>query len=171
LKVILCENVPNLGEMGAEVNVADGYARNYLIPRKLAVNAHSASAKQIEHEKRNISRREEKLRAQLAEVAKKLEDVTVEIKVRAGEEDKIFGSVTTAHIAEGLKELGHDVDRKNLQLDEPIKSLGIYAVPVRLVSGIEANVKVWVTSEQPEEPEKPEEKPAPEQPAEERETE
>lgn len=170
MKVILCEDVPNLGDMGAEVKVADGYARNYLIPRKLAVNAHSASAKQIEHEKRNISRREEKLRAQLAEVAKRLEGVTVEIKVRAGEEDKIFGSVTTAHIAEGLKELGHDVDRKKLQLDEPIKSLGIYVVPVQLVSGIQASVKVWVTGEQSEKPEETA-TPAPEQPAEEKETE
>jgi len=171
VKVILCEDVPNLGDMGAEVKVADGYARNYLIPRKLAVNAHSTSAKQIEHEKRNISRREEKLRAQLVEVAKRLEGVTVEIKVRAGEEDKIFGSVTTAHIAEGLKELGHEVDRKKLQLDEPIKSLGIYVVPVRLVSGIEASVKVWVTGEQSEKTATPAPEQSTEQPAEEKETE
>ncbi len=152
MKVILCENVPNLGEMGATVKVADGYARNYLLPRKLAVSADSSSAKQIEHEMRIIRKREEKVREQLAGVAKQLGGVTVEIKAKAGEEDKIFGSVTTAHIAEGLKALGHVVDRKGIIIEEPIKSLGIYTVSVRLAKGIEATVKVWVTKEETEEP-------------------
>jgi len=153
VKVILCENVPNLGEMGATVKVAVGYARNYLLPRKLAVNADSGSAKQIEHEVRIIRRREEKMRAELTKVAKQLEGVTVEIKARAGEEDKIFGSVTTAHIAEGLKALGHEVDRKAITLEEPIKTLGIHLASVRLAKGISGNVKVWVSKEQTEEEE------------------
>ncbi|MCP4640486.1 MAG: 50S ribosomal protein L9 [bacterium] len=156
MKVILCENVANLGEMGTTVNVAAGYARNYLIPRKLAVSTDSASAKQIEHEMHIIRKREAKLREELNAVAKGLESVTVEFKARAGEEDKIFGSVTSANIADALKELGHDVDRKRVLLKEPIKQLGIYTVPVRLMSGIEANVKVWVQNETPA----PEEKPA-----------
>ena len=146
MKVILSEDVANLGKMGATVNVADGYARNFLLPRKLAVRADSGSARQIEHETRVIRRREEKQRAVLAALAKTLEGVTVEIKARAGEEDKIFGSITTAHIADKLAELGHQIDRKTIVLEEPIKALGIFGVPVRLASGIEATIKVWVTA-------------------------
>ena len=144
MKGILCEDVANLGKMGVEVKVADGYARNYLLPRKLAVNADSASAKQIEHEMQIIRRREERQRAELAAAAKKIEGVTVEIKTRAGEEDKLFGSVTTAMIAEKLAEMGHDIDRKLISLEEPIRTLGIFSVPVRFGRGIEANLKVWV---------------------------
>jgi len=151
VKVILCENVPNVGEMGSTVKVADGYARNYLLPRKLAVSADSSSAKQIEHEMRIIRRREEKVRAELAGVAKKLAGVTVEIKAKAGAEERLFGSVTTAQIAEGLKAQGYTVDRRAIALEEPIKSLGIYTVSVRLIRGVEAPVKVWVTKEQTEE--------------------
>lgn len=153
MKVILSENVPNLGEMGTTVKVAAGYARNFLLPRKLAVMAESGSAKQIEHEMRIIRRREEKHLAKMAEYAKTLEALTIEIRVRAGEEDKIFGSVTALHIAEKLQELGHTVDRKSIHLEEPIKALGIYTVPVRLAKGVDANVKVWVAAEAPAEAE------------------
>ena len=151
MKVILSADLANVGKMGATVSVADGYARNFLLPRKLAVRSDSASAKQIEHELRIIRRREEKQRAVYAEQAKKLEGVTVAIKARAGEEEKLFGSVTTAMIAEKLAEMGHVFDRKAIELDEPIKSLGIFTVPVKLASGIEANVKVWVTPLEEEE--------------------
>lgn len=146
MKVILSQDVANLGKMGATVNVADGYARNFLLPRKLAVRADSGSAKQIDHEIRVIRRREEKQRAVLTTLARSLEGVTVEIKARAGEEDKIFGSVTAAHVAEKLAEIGHQIDRKAIMLDEPIKTLGIFGVPVRLANGIEATIKVWVTA-------------------------
>jgi len=145
MNVILCEDVDNLGVMGETVKVKPGFARNFLIPRRLAVASDSASAKQIEHELKIIKKRDEKRRVALAAVAKQLEGITLEIKVRAGEGDKIFGSVTSGHIAEKLAEHGHTVDRKNVQLAEPIKSLGIFAVPVRLASGIEAQVKVWVS--------------------------
>ena len=145
MKVILSENVPNVGKMGATVNVADGFARNFLLPRKLAVRADSATAKQIDHETRIIRKREEKQRAAFTELARTLDQVTIEIQVRSAEEEKIFGSVTTGIIAEKLAELGHTVDRKAIILDEPIKSLGIFAVPVRLSSGIEATIKVWVS--------------------------
>src|SRR5690606_29934457 len=124
VKVILSENVPNLGEMGETVRVKDGYARNYLFPRNLAVPAESGSAKQIEHEMRMIKKREEKRKIALREVVKQMEALTVEIKARAGEEDKIFGSVTSAMIAEKMKELGHEVDRRSVKLEEPIKALG-----------------------------------------------
>lgn len=150
MNVILCENVDNLGVMGQQVKVADGYARNFLIPRKLAVQADSASAKQIEHELRIIKRREEKQRTALSAVADKIRAITLEFKMRAGDEDKIFGSVTTAMIAEKLNELGFEVSRKQIVLDEPIKSLGIFSVCVKLFPGIEADVKVWVTGLQDE---------------------
>ena len=151
MRVILSEDVASLGRMGATVNVADGYARNFLLPRKLAVRADSGSAKQLEHETRVIRKREEKQRAALAALAKTLEGVTVEIKARAGEEDKIFGSVTAGHVADKLAELGHQIDRKAIVLEEPIRSLGIFGVPVRLASGIEATIKVWVTAIEEEE--------------------
>lgn len=144
MKVILCEDVDNVGAMGATVQVADGYARNYLIPRKLAVRADSASAKQIEHELAIIRRKEEKRRAELTLVAKQLAGVTVEIQMRAGEEEKLFGSVTSAMIAEKIEEKGFAIDRKKLVLAEPIKTLGIFPVPVKLGCGVEATVKVWV---------------------------
>ena len=112
MKVILCEHVSNLGEMGETVNVADGYARNFLIPRKLAVSVESASARQIEHEMRIIRKREERVREQLRVVAKQLEEATFEFKARAGQDEKLFGSVTSAQIAEKLKDAGYDVDRR-----------------------------------------------------------
>lgn len=162
VKVILCQHISNLGEMGDTISVSDGYARNYLIPRKLAVSVHSASAKQIEHELRRIRKQEEKLRIQLREIAQKLEGITLEVKARAGEDEKLFGSVTAAQIATHLKALGYEVDRKQLLLDQPIKSLGIYTVPVRLHSGVEANLKVWVLPETPEElPTESHEEPSP----------
>jgi large subunit ribosomal protein L9 len=145
MKVILNEDVPNVGKLGATVNVADGFARNFLLPRKLAVRADSATAQQIEHQMRVLRKREEKQRVAFAALAKSLEGVTVEIKARGGEEEKLFGSVTNAQIAEKLAEMGYTIDRKSILLDEPIKALGIYGVPVRLASGIEATIKVWIT--------------------------
>ena len=145
LKVILCDDVDNVGNMGDTVRVAPGYARNFLLPRKLAVLAESASAKQIEHELKIIKKREDKKRASLRDVAKVLEAVTVDIQVRAGEGDKLFGSVTNGNISERLAELGHKIDKKSIKLEEPIKHLGIFMVPVKLGVGVEAQVKVWVT--------------------------
>lgn len=146
MNVILCEDVDNLGDMGQTVKVATGYARNYLFPRRLAVAADSASAKQIEHELRIIRRKDEKRRQELNGVAGNLSKVTVAIKMRAGENEKLFGSVTTQHIAEKLVEMGHSVDKRQIKLAEPIKALGIYTVAVRLASGIEPEIKVWVSA-------------------------
>ena len=144
MNVILCGDVENLGTVGQKVTVADGYARNYLIPRKLAVPVDAASAKQIEHELRIIRKREERRRAELTALARQIEGLTLEFEMRAGEHDKLFGSVTTAMIAEKLAEAGFEVSRKTIELAEPIKALGIYTVTVRLAGGIAANVKVWV---------------------------
>jgi len=148
VKVILCERVANLGEMGDVVTVSNGYARNYLIPRKLAVSLDSATAKQVDHERRIIRKREEKLRLHLQEIAQKLEQLTVEIKARAGLEEKLYGSVTAAQIAEQLRSHGYEIDHRQVLLDQPIKALGIYLVPVKLGRDVEAQVKVWVAPEE-----------------------
>lgn len=151
MKVILCQDVDNLGPMGQTVNVARGFARNYLFPRKLAVIAESASAKQIEHEMRIIRKREEKQRADYMEKIKVFGDVTVELTAKAGEEGKLYGSITTLHIAGQLSEMGYEIDRKKLQLAEPIKALGEHAVTLRLMNGVETAIKVIVSPDETKE--------------------
>lgn len=149
MKVILCEHVANLGEMGETVKVADGYARNYLIPRKMAVSVDSSSAKKIEHEMRLIKKREEKVRVQLQEQARKMAELSLEFRMRAGQEEKLFGSVTSGMIAEQLREEhGYEVDRRSIELDEAIKQLGVYTVGVNLGSGVKAEITVWVKPDQ-----------------------
>lgn len=147
MKVILCEDVDNVGEMGQTVKVSPGFARNFLIPRRLAVASDSASARQIEHEMRIIRKREEKRRKELADIAKGMSGLRVEFKAKVGEEGKLFGSVTNLHIAEKLGEHGHIVNRKKILLTEPIKTLGEHKVTVRLKTGIEAKIIVVVEPE------------------------
>ncbi len=151
MKVILCEEVDNLGLMGDVVNVAPGYARNYLLPRRLAVHADSASAKQIEHELRIISKREEKKRLELGGSLKNLEALQIELTAKAGEEGKLYGSITTLHIAKKMAELGEPIDRKKIKLSEPIKTLGDHKVAVQLMRGVEGMLKVTVVAEAVEE--------------------
>jgi large subunit ribosomal protein L9 len=147
MNVILCEDVDNLGFMGEQVKVAGGYARNFLLPRKLAVVADSASAAQIEHEMRIIKKREDKRRVELSEVSIGIAKLTVEFTTKASDEGKLFGAITTLHIANKLKELGHEVNRKKIKLSEPIKSLGDHAVTLQLGAGVEATVTVNVAAE------------------------
>lgn len=152
MKVILCEDVDSLGNMGETVRVANGYARNFLLPRKLAVAADSASARQIEHEMRIIKKREAKRRAELTEVAKGMASIQVEMLAKAGENGKLFGSITTLHIAQKLHDMGYDVNRRKIVLDEPIKSLGDHKVKIGLGVGVEATIKVSVLADETEEP-------------------
>ena len=147
MKVILCEDVDNLGPMGDIVNVARGYARNYLLPRRLAVVADSASAKQIEHEMRIIKKREGKQRAVYQGHIKSFEGISVEMTAKAGAEGKLYGSITSLHIAAKLVEMGHDVDRRKLVLDEPIRSLGEHTVRLRLMKDVEADIRIVVTAD------------------------
>lgn len=147
MKVILCEDMDHLGEMGETVKVASGYARNFLLPRRLAVASDSASAHQIEHEMRIIKKREEKRRKELSEVAKGLTGIRVVFKAKAGETGKLFGSVTNLHIAQKLEEMGHAVSRKKILLADPIKTLGDHPVIVRLKSGIETKINVIVEAD------------------------
>jgi large subunit ribosomal protein L9 len=147
LKVILTKDLAALGSMGAVVDVARGYARNYLIPQGLALEATAGNLAQVEQVKaRNAQVRGKEQEAALTRVAA-LEGVSVNIAQRVGEGERLYGSVTTAMIAEALKAKGFDIDRKQLDLEEPIKKLGIYLVAVRLASGIKATVTVEVVAE------------------------
>ena len=158
MKVILREDVENLGAMGETVNVAPGYARNFLLPRKFAVTEESASANQIEHELRIIKRREEKLRKEQGEYKGTIDGVKIEFLAKVSEEGKLFGSVTSLHIAEKLQEAGHQVDRKRIVLKDPLKSLGEHEVMLRIAPGIEAAIHVIIAKDEeaPAEPEQEE---------------
>ncbi|MCX8063631.1 MAG: 50S ribosomal protein L9 [Candidatus Hydrogenedentes bacterium] len=144
MKVILCQDIEKLGKVGDTVEVSDGYARNYLIPRKLAVSVQSATAAEIKHHLEIIRKKEAKRRAEYESMAKQLSAITIEFKMRAGAEDKLFGSVTSAMIAEELRRMNFDIDKKQIVLEEPIKTLGIFCVPIKLGSGVTTEVKVWV---------------------------
>ncbi len=147
MKVILKEDLKNLGRMGDVVNVADGYATNYLIPRKLAVEASTKSMKEFEHNKKIIVERAAKLKNEMKTFADSISSKTLTIKAKAGEEEKLFGSVTTMDIAEALKAEGIDIDKKKIHLDEPIKRLGDYTVDVKLHPEVTTQVKVVVVQE------------------------
>ncbi|MDA8078946.1 MAG: 50S ribosomal protein L9 [Nitrospiraceae bacterium] len=147
MKIFLKEDVKTLGKMGDVVNVADGYARNYLFPKKLAVDANTRNIKEFEHHKKAILEKAVKIRDAAKLTADKLSSVILTIRAKAGEEDKLFGSVTTMDIAEALKAEGYDVDRKKISLEEPIKRLGSYTVDVKVHSDVAASIKVNVIQE------------------------
>ena len=147
MKVILRQKVADLGNIGDVVTVSDGYARNYLIPRDLATRADKAKVRQLEHERRIITAREEKALKEVRELAKKIDDLSCTLTVKAGDEDKLFGSVSAADIAQALHEAEIEVDKKNIELEEPIKELGVYSVPISLGRGITARLKLWVVRE------------------------
>jgi len=144
MNVILLESVPNLGTIGDLVKVKPGYARNFLLPRKLAMVATPENVKQFEHQKRVVAQRMDKLRKDATELKAKLEATSVELHRQVGEEDKLFGSVSARDIADALNDAGFDVDRKTVVLDEPIKTQGVFQVTVKLYQDVVATVKVWV---------------------------
>ncbi len=146
MKLILLQPVPGLGATGDSVNVKAGYGRNYLIPNRLALPASTGSAKQIEHQKRIVESRlvSEKLRAE--EEAQKLGSISCTVERHVGEEDKLFGSVTTRDISAALEDEGFTVDHSQIELEEPIKFLGVYHVPIKLHQDVETKVKVWVVA-------------------------
>jgi large subunit ribosomal protein L9 len=147
MKVFLKEDVKSLGKIGEVVTVSDGYARNFLLPKKLAVEANTKNIKEFEHHKRVLQERAARIRAEFKTLADKLSALSLTIKAKAGEEEKLFGSVTNMDIAEALKEAGHDIDKKKIVLDEPIKRLGEYTVEVKIDAEISAQVKVNVVAE------------------------
>jgi len=147
MKVLLRQNHEQLGEAGNIVEVKPGFARNYLVPKGIVYMASPENLKRYESDKEQLNWRiiQEKKKAE--EFSKVLENVSCTITVQVGEEDKLFGSVTSQNIAEVLETQGHKIDKRKILLDEPIKSLGIYSVPIKLHSEVEAKVKVWVVKE------------------------
>jgi large subunit ribosomal protein L9 len=147
MKIILREDIPNLGRSGEVVTVKDGFGRNYLLPRNLAVLASEKNVRQLEHEQAVIAARQAKLKAGAEEQAKKLSALKVRIARKVGEQDKLFGSVTALDIAEALASMGQTVDRRQLHLPEPIKTIGSFSVELRLHRDVNASIKVDVVAE------------------------
>jgi large subunit ribosomal protein L9 len=147
MKLILREDVASLGRSGELVTVKDGYGRNYLLPRKMAVLANERNVRQLEHEKSVIAARQAKLKGEAQQVASKLSALKVTIRRKVGEQDKLFGSVTALDIAEALAAQGQKVDRRHIHLPEPIKALGDYEVELRLHHDVSAQIKVQVAAE------------------------
>jgi len=147
VQVILNEDVPNLGRTGDVVKVRPGFARNYLFPRKLAIEANPKSLRAFEHHKRIAMGKREVRKTEATELKRKLEALTISIGAHAGEEGKLFGSVTNMDIERVLREKGFSVERRKIHLAEPIKQLGEFTVPVRLQPEVEASLKVEVKAE------------------------
>ncbi|MBI3181583.1 MAG: 50S ribosomal protein L9 [Myxococcales bacterium] len=147
MKLILREDVENLGKSGEIVTVRDGYGRNYLLPRHLAVLANEQNVRQLEHEKAVIAARQAKLKGSAEQQARSLSGLEVAIARKVGEQAKLFGSVTALDIAEALAAKGQKVDRRHIHLPEPIKSVGTFDVEVRLHHEVSASVKVQVVPE------------------------
>lgn len=147
MKVILRQDFEALGKIGEIVDVKDGYARNYLFPRGIAYAALKGNIRALEEEKKAVEKRNQQELKAAEELAAVLEPISVTIPVQVGEEDKIFGTVTTQMIADALKEKGHEIDKRKIEIEEPIKALGIYGVNIKLHPSISAKIKVWVVRE------------------------
>ena len=148
MEVILREDIDKLGNRGEVVKVASGYARNFLIPKRLAVAATDSNKKIVEQERQAHLRKEAKFKGEAEDLAKLMNGVSVTINQKAGENDQLFGSVTAKDIADALAAKNYTLDRRKIQLDEPIKQLGEYKVPVRLHKDVIAEVTVVVAKEE-----------------------
>jgi large subunit ribosomal protein L9 len=147
MKVILRQNYEVLGQIGDMVDVKDGYARNYLIPRKIAYIALKGNIRALEEEKKSLNKKMQQELHAAENLSNELEKVSVTIPVQVGEEDKIFGAVTTQMIADSLKEKGYEIDKRKIEIEEPIKALGIYGIDIKLHPSVSAKIKVWVVRE------------------------
>ncbi len=147
MQVILKENIENLGHAGDLINVKPGYARNYLIPKNFAIVADAKSIKQVEHQRKLKDIIKEKHIKDCEKLARTIESLSLTIVRKAGENDRLFGSVTSMDIAEALSKEGIVMDKKRIRLEESIKSLGIYTVPIHLHQDVLANLKIWVVKE------------------------
>ena len=148
MEVILREDIEKLGHRGEVVKVAPGYARNFLLPKKLAVAATASNKKIVEQERDAYLRREAKAKNEAEDLGRMLSGVTITITQRAGEEGHLFGSVTAKDIADGLERQNYTIDRRKIQLEDPIKNTGEYKVPVRLHREVTAELNVNVVAEQ-----------------------
>ena len=148
MEVILRDDIERLGHRGQVVKVADGYARNFLLPKKLAVPATDANKKIVEQERQAHLRKEAKLKGEAEDLAKLMLGVAITIKQKAGEADQLFGSVTSKDIADALAARNYTIDRKKIGLDEPIKQLGEYTVPIKLHKDVTVDISVLVAKEE-----------------------
>jgi large subunit ribosomal protein L9 len=148
MRIILQENVEKLGTRGEVVDVSEGYARNYLLPRKLAIPATEGNTKRLAQIRASLAKKEASEKGLAEVLASQIAAATVTLTRKSGESDQLFGSVTSADIAEALAALGYNVDKRKIQLDEPIKLLGEYSVPVKLHHEVSATVKVVVNREE-----------------------
>ncbi len=148
MEVILREDISNLGTRGQVVKVAPGYARNFLIPKKLAVTATESNKKIVEQERQSHLRKEAKAQGEAQDLAKLMTGVSVTISQKAGESDQLFGSVTSKDVADALAVKGFTIDRRKIQLDEPIKSLGEFKIPVKLHKDVTTEITLVVAKEE-----------------------
>lgn len=147
MEIILLEDVPNLGNMGDIVTVKPGYGRNYLIPNGLASIASRAKKKELEHQLRIIAEKRARLKEAAQVIGDAINDLSITITRRAGDDTRLFGSVTNRDIQEALAAAGHDIERRRIILGEPIKTLGVYKIPVKLHAEVNAEVLVWVAAQ------------------------
>ena len=147
MKVILRKDFEQLGRIGEVVDVKDGYARNFLLPRQIAYIATAGSIRALEEEKKQVAKKLSKELEEAQKLSAELESVSVTIPVKVGEEDKLFGTVTTQMIADSLKEKGYDIDKRKIEITEPIKALGIYSINIKLHHDVTSVVKTWVVRE------------------------
>lgn len=148
MKVLLQADVESLGNAGEIVTVKPGYARNYLIPKKLAVVADEKNVRVFEHLKRQTEEKIRKIRKAAETLSSKLSEITVKIPCRAGEEGKLFGAVTNMQISEALKKEGFDIDRKKIIIEQPLKTLGLHEVKIKLDGNVTATLKIELTKEE-----------------------
>lgn len=144
MQVILTQDVDNLGKAGELVSVRPGFGRNYLVPRGLAVTATVRNKNRLDHEKALIEKRVAKERAVANDLATRINGMTLQFERQTGEDEKLFGSVTSRDVAEQLKRANVEIDHRWVHLDQPIKALGKYEVPIRLAAGVTATLKFWV---------------------------
>ena len=150
MEVILKEDVAKLGSRGDVVKVAEGYGRNFLLPHKLAIEASAGNKKVIEQMRAAALRRSAKEKAQAEELSKQFDGLSILLQRRSGEHDQLFGSVTSGDIADSLERKGFNIDRRKIQLHEPLKTLGEFTIPIKLHRDVTAHLKVMIEKEAPE---------------------
>jgi large subunit ribosomal protein L9 len=148
MKVILKDDIEKLGSVGDIVDVADGYGRNYLLPRNLAVRATKGNLRSIDEIKKQKQFRDNKKKKEAEKVKDKLEKLSLTAEVQTGEDDKVFGSVTAANVASLLSDQGFEIDRRKIALGEPLKALGVYTIEVKLARDVTAALKLWVVKKE-----------------------
>lgn len=148
MKVILKDDIEKLGSVGEVIEVADGFGRNFLLPRNLAVRATRGNLRSIEEIKKQKQFRDSKRKKEAEKIKDKLEKLSLTAEVQTGEDDKVFGSVTAANIATLLEEQGFQVDRRKIVLDDPLKALGVYTIEVKLAKDVTAAIKLWVVKKE-----------------------